>query len=165
MEKHIEKLNSQLPASVECVAELTLANGATWAIASGEALGSFFVSHLMRVMQLRSLESSAERVVMLLECCSKELLINGLARIQEEVIAEAITNARSEPPQLTSRNILLCQDDKIISYMVSPPTNGNMLTFQLKRFSLIIAREAEISGGLLLHGALADGALCATIRH
>lgn len=56
----------------------------------------------------------------------------------------------------TSWSIFYSKNGKTVTCIISAPKNCDTLRIQLKRLSLVIARDAETRSGLLVHGALAE---------
>ena len=120
---------------------LVLADGSTWGIAAGDEMASVLVSRLTEAMQLRPYYEPTYRLL---------VLTDG-------------NSTYTDPPRVDDGihipvpwAFLPPRKDNTFTCIVSPPRNNDMLTDQLIRLSLFIAQQTQHTGGILLHGALAE---------
>lgn len=87
-----------------------------------------------------------------------------------KIVAEFGKAMRLGPAQGQGRRMLVAVDDRSpvagkipvagnrdpVRCVLSPPENVDMLTIQMMYLSLVVARDTQTRGGLLLHGALAE---------
>ena len=124
------------PEQEGMAAGLTLADGSTWGIAAGDDEAPAIVSRLVEAMQLRPHDAPAYRLV---------ILIDG-------------DSAYADPAHAGPTPWAFMHSDNGDPFIcvVPPVHNSDMLADQLLQISLVIAHQAQIRGGVLLHGALAE---------
>jgi len=158
----------------QVVVTLDLADGSTWKIIAWDKRTSSFVSLLAKTMQLRLVSSSkapdkeatrdqlpALGTVRFLRLVTEnpgtaKMQSNGprLVRILQEIVGPKSGN--SEPSVCASSEVLPVSDRETVTCILKPAENCMSLFVQLMQVSLIIGQYAQVSGGFLLHGALAE---------
>lgn len=104
---------------------LHLANGREWLIRANDAEAARVVAALGRAMQLRP----------------------GLPKPAGRELRVLVSDSRIPPLNLRGPGPAIC--------LLPPPTDDNLLTIGMSQLAMIVAREAQARGGLLVHGALA----------
>jgi len=104
---------------------LRLADGRVWQIRAGDAAAARVVAALGQAMQLRS----------------------GLSRPAGRELRVLVSDSRTPPVNLRGPGPAIC--------FLPPLTDNNRLTIAMMQLALVVAREAQARGGLLVHGALA----------
>ncbi len=120
---------------------MVLADGNTWGIVPGDEIAAAIVSRLAEAMQLRSQDASAYRLLVLTDG-------NG-------VLAHS-THVKYGLHGSVPWTLLPSEDDHTFTVICFPARDDDMLANQLVQLSLVIARQAQGRGGVLLHGALAE---------
>ena len=116
---------------------LVLADGTRWGIAAGNEEAASIVSQLGRVMQLRVTTGAVESTY---DGDARRLLV--------QVDAHNTSVADCYVP-------LASEDDGVVLCVLSPNDHWDAPQVNLVRLSLVLAREAQARGGVLMHGALA----------
>jgi SynChlorMet cassette protein ScmC len=121
----------------EVLHNLVLADGSRWEIAAGDEEAASIVSQLGCAMQLR-LNTGAV----------KPPPHGNLCRLLVQVDAHTFVTDCYAP--------LLAEDDGFVVCALRSFTHSDGLFIQLMQLSLIIARDVQTRGGVLIHGALAE---------
>jgi hypothetical protein len=116
---------------------LALADGSRWEIAAGDEEAAAIVSQLECAMQLRMTAGASE-----------PSYHGNLHRLLVSV--DALTSAADCSAPLPSEN------DGFASCVLRRYNHSDGLYIQLMQLSLIIARNIQARGGILIHGALAE---------
>jgi hypothetical protein len=116
---------------------LVLADGRHWEIAAGDEEAASIVSQLGCAMQLRMTPGAIEPPHH-----------GNLCRLLVRVEAHTSVADRYVP--------LPCEDDGFAVCVLRPCNHSEGLYIQLMQLSLVIARDVQTRGGVLLHGALAE---------
>ncbi|RPJ55626.1 MAG: SynChlorMet cassette protein ScmC [Acidobacteria bacterium] len=116
---------------------LVLADGSHWEIAAGDEEAASIVSQLGCAMRLR------------MTSCTIEPPHRGDPR-RLLVQVDAHTSVPDCYVPWASEN------DRVVVCILRPCDQGSILYANLVRLSLVLAREAQVRGGILLHGALAE---------
>ena len=116
---------------------LALADGSHWEIAAGDEQAESIVSKLGRAMQLHTAPGAIGPAIH-----------GNLCHLLVQVDAHA--SVANYHVSLASENggFVVC--------VLNPSNHSSELYFNLMRLSLILAREAQARGGVLIHGALAE---------
>ena len=122
-------------------AGLVLADGTTWGIFAGEEMASTIVSHLAKAMQLRPHDAPTYRLF-------------AIANGDGAYTVGAHTNF--EHAVTIPWRLVPSGDEYTFTCIVPPVRDNDILATQLMQLSLVIAQQAQIRGGVLLHGALAE---------
>jgi hypothetical protein len=121
----------------EVLHNLVLADGSHWEIAAGDEEAASIVSQLGDAMQLRMTTGAIEPPHH-----------GNLCRLFVQVDAHTSVEDRYAP--------LPPEDDGFSVCVLRPCNHSEGLYIQLMQLSLVIAREAQARGGVLIHGALAE---------
>jgi SynChlorMet cassette protein ScmC len=141
---------------------LALADGSRWVIGAGDEEAASIVSQLGEVMQLRVMSPSA----------SLPPATFGTSRTSagepphHDIVRRLVVLVDAhnpEAPPATCHAPLPLGDDGFVVCVLRSFTHSDGLYIQLMELSLIIARDAQTRGGVLLHGALAEKAGAAVI--
>jgi hypothetical protein len=116
---------------------LVLADGSRWEIAAGDEEAASIVSQLGCAMQLRVTIGASEPPHH-----------GNLCRLLVQIDAHTSVADCYAP--------LLSEDDGFAVCVLSPCNHSDGLYIQLMQLSLIIARDVQARGGVLIHGALAE---------
>ncbi len=117
--------------------ELVLADGGRWEIAAGNEEADAIVSQLGRAMQLRQTTGTAEP------------LDSGNA-------CRLLVRVEAQTPVADCYAPLASGNEGTVVCFLRPCAQWGGPYVNLSRLSLVLAREAQARGGLLLHGALAE---------
>jgi len=123
----------------EYIVELAFADGSIWDIVATCDQAYNVVSALAKAMQLGSLDKDARN-----KSCysiSRRLIIH-------------VNDPKSESPKFTTTVDLTDRDQDTICAVI-PDESHEMRVFQLMHLSMVICRDVQRRGGVLLHGALA----------
>lgn len=124
----------------EVLHNLDLADGSRWEIAAGDGEAAHIVSQLGRVMQLLT-------------------AADGNEPQPRGVVRRLLVSVGAHKPEV---NPLFCYsplpsvDDSFVVCGLRSFTHSEGLYVQLMQLSLVIAREAQSRGAVLIHGALAE---------
>jgi len=121
----------------EVLHTLVLADGSHWEIAAGDEEAASIVSQLGCAMQLRMATGAIEPPHH-----------GNLCRLLVQVDAHMSVADCYLP--------LASENDGVVVCIPSPGDNLGILSLNLVRLSLVLAREALARGGVLIHGALAE---------
>jgi hypothetical protein len=121
----------------EVLHNLVLADGSHWEIAAGDEQAASIVSQLGYAMQLRMTTGAIEPPHH-----------GNLCRLLVQV--DAHTSVADRYVSLPS------EDDGFAVCVLRPCNHSDGLYIQLMQLSLVIARDVQTRGGVLLHGALAE---------
>jgi SynChlorMet cassette protein ScmC len=124
---------------------LALADGTGWVIAAGDDHAASIVSQLGTAMQLRVMSPSAWRHLVTRPHHGKVRRL----RVLIDADNPRAPLATCHPP------LPLGGDGDVVCVLRAIPDNDG-LSIQLMALSLILAHDAQIRGGVLLHGALAE---------
>lgn len=135
--------------------DLKLADGSRWSISAGDAQAASIVSMLGEAMQLRRLDYSASLVSSdfktekpLPAQCPDEPLGHRLLVLFDGEDSRTFLPRQDPPKSFDEQGTVVCRlchwDDKTERFV------------HLVQLSLVLARQAQTCGGILLHGALAD---------
>jgi hypothetical protein len=116
---------------------LTLADGSHWVIAAGDEEAASIVSQLGCAMQLPKTTGVSEPPHH-----------NNLCRLLVQVDAHASVADWYVP--------LLSADEGFAVCVLNPCNHSGGLFIELMQLSLVIARDVQARGGILIHGALAE---------
>ena len=130
-----------IPSFPKSVAGLSLADGSTWGITAGNEQASLSVSCLVEAMQLRPYHAPVYHL--------------RVVTVEDDLSSKRV-DASPRPQVLLPWTILTSEDGRAFTYVVPRSQNHDFLSAQLVQLSLVIARQAQNFGGLLLHGALAE---------
>jgi SynChlorMet cassette protein ScmC len=125
------------PLTQEVLLSLILADGTRWEIAAGDERAAIIVSQLGEAMQLRVTQGASEPSPHADLC---QLLVH----------VDAHTTVTDGFVPLASKN------DGIVVVCLDPSDRWGGPYFNLVRLSLILARQAQARGGVLIHGALVE---------
>jgi len=123
----------------EYIVELAFADGSFWDIVAADDRAYDVVSALAKTMQLESLDKNARNK----SCYS----------IPRRLIVH-VEDQKRDSAQLTTTAHLTVRGQDTICAVISDE-NNEMRAFQLMHLSMIICRDIQRRGGVLLHGALA----------
>jgi SynChlorMet cassette protein ScmC len=118
---------------------LSLADGSFWAISAADAAAVPVVSRLAEVMRLRVMG----------------LTISPPPGVVRRLLV-TVENQNPEPSQLAPFAPLPSEGSGIVHCVLPPPRQDVSLYMHAMRLSVVVAREAQTRGGVLLHGALAE---------
>jgi SynChlorMet cassette protein ScmC len=121
------------------IVELAFADGSIWDIVAADDRAYDVVSALAKTMQLGSLDKNSRNK----SCYS----------IPRRLIVR-VNDPKSKSPKLTNIAHLTDRDQDTICAMISDESH-EMLAFQLMHLSMVICRDMQYRGGVLLHGASA----------
>jgi len=123
----------------EHIIELAFADGSIWEIVAADDRAYDVVSALAKAMQLGSLDKNARNK----SCYSipRRLIVRD-------------NDPKSESPELSKIDHLTDRDQDTICAVISDESH-EMLALQLIHLSMVICRDVQRRGGVLLHGALA----------
>jgi SynChlorMet cassette protein ScmC len=121
----------------EVLHTVVLADGCHWEIAAGDEEAASIVSQLGCAMQLRMTTGAIEPPHH-----------GNLCRLLVQVDTHTSMADRYVP--------LASENDGIVVCIPSPGDDWGVLYLNLVRLSLVLAREAQARGGVLIHGALAE---------
>jgi SynChlorMet cassette protein ScmC len=121
----------------EVLRNLVLADGSHWEIAAGDEDAASIVSQLGCAMQLRRTTGAIEPAHH-----------GNLRRLLVQVDAHTSVADRYVP--------LASENDGVVICILGPGDHWGGPFLNLVRLSLVLAREAQARGGVLLHGALAE---------
>ena len=127
------------PKRTDHVAGLALANGSIWDIVALDDRAQGIVSALAKAMQLEPEAKDAQ----------SKSRYSTPRRLTVQV-----EDPKRGPAQLTTTDHLTVKDQDTICALI-PDESHAMRAFQLMHLSFVIYRDAELRGGILLHGALA----------
>ena len=116
---------------------LFLADGSRWEIAAGDEEAAFIVSQLGCAMQLRP---SA----------------GAIKPPHHGIVRRLLVSVDSRASAADCHASLPFDDEGLAVCVLRPCNHSDGLYIQLMQLSLIIAREAQTRGGILIHGALAE---------
>lgn len=116
---------------------LEFADGCSWEIAAGDDQAGAVVSRLGRAMQMRMTTGTAVS-------CHHD----NLHRLFVRTAAHISTPNLHLTPASNNSNVVLCTPN--------PDNHAGIMFINILRLSLLMAREAQTRGGLLIHGALAE---------
>jgi SynChlorMet cassette protein ScmC len=117
--------------------ELTLTDGSRWGIAAGDGEAAAIVSQLGQAMRLRPVADAVGPSAQ-----------GDLCRLLVRVDAHTSVADCYVPLAAKKGGVVLC--------VLSPSDHWGGPYVNLVRLSLVLAREAQARGGVLLHGALAE---------
>jgi SynChlorMet cassette protein ScmC len=123
------------------VASLLLADGNIWGIVAGDERAAGIVSRLAEVMQFRSHDAPTYRLLVLMDGNS---------------VYANTTHIDHRPQVPVPWTFLHPKEGNTFTLICSPALDYDMLANQLMQLSLVIARQAQNMGGILLHGALIE---------
>jgi len=119
---------------------LVLADGSSWIIAAGDEEAALVVSQLHHAMQMNVTTGS---VALSHHSVLRRILV--------------LVNAhKSDASPATCHVPLSSENDDFVVCALHPYAGSVGLFIQLMQLSLIIARDAQARGGVLIHGALAE---------
>ncbi len=121
-------------------ARLALADGSIWDIIAANDRAYDVVSALAKVMQLQSLEKSAQ----------KKSHYHTFRRLTVQVEGH-----KTDSAQLSTTIHLTIQDEDTVCTLLNNE-NNEMPALPLMHLSMVICQDAHHRGGVLLHGALAE---------
>ena len=127
------------PISAENVAGLALADDSFWDIVAADERASHVVSALAKAMQLQPPDKSAQNKSP--NSTPRRLIIH-------------IEDSRKDSMPLLKTAPLAIKDQDTLCVLISDLSH-EMLAFQLMHLSMVICRDVQHRGGVLLHGALA----------
>lgn len=127
-----------IPSSMKHFAGLTLADGSNWNIIPSDDRAYNVVLALARVMRLQYQDKTVKR------CDTFRRLI-----VQVE-------GQKIDPTRLSKTGHSNVQDKDTIVCSIISEENDEMHTLPLVHLSMVICRDAQHRGGVLLHGALAE---------
>jgi len=146
-------LNGLLPQGLEHT--LVLADGRRWVIAAGDEEAASIVSRLGDAMRLRVMRPSV----------SLPPATFGTGRTgagdhpHDGIVRRLLVRVDAHNPEasLATRHVSApIGDDDCDVCVLRSFSHGDALYIQLMELSLLLARDAETRGGVLLHGALAE---------
>jgi hypothetical protein len=113
------------------------ADGSRWEIAAGDEDAAFIVSQLGCAMQLRPSAGAIEPP-------------------HHGIVRRLLVSVDAHASVADSYAPLPSEDEGLTVSILRPCNHSDDLYIQLMQLSLIIAREAQARGGILIHGALAE---------
>jgi SynChlorMet cassette protein ScmC len=120
-----------------------LADGSAWGIVAGDEMAAAICSRLAEAMQLRPYHAPAYQLLVLTDTSG--------------VYADTAPVGRESRLQgYVPWTFLLSDNDHIVTCIVPPAQNSDILFNQLLHLSLVVVRQTQARGGLLLHAALAE---------
>lgn len=132
----VVRLYNSNSMNTENCSTLTLSDGNSWAILSGDEVGLQVAKVLTNTMQLRSSSSNGQRLVV----------------VKNGNFFDTMHSCFPPYPKITTSEA----QDTSVEFQISKPNNNNELAILLMKLSLIFCSVAEARGGLLIHGALAE---------
>lgn len=136
-------MKCQVLSDEERVRCLALADGSVWGIVPGDVMAAAICSRLAEAMQLCPYHAPAYRLCVLTD--------------NSGVYSDtAFAGRESQLQRHVPWTFLLSDDDHIVTCIVPPAQNNDILMNQLLQLSLVVVRQAQVRGGFLLHGALAE---------
>ena len=130
-----------IPLFPKSVAGLSLADGSTWGITAGSEKALSSVSRLAEVMQLRPHLAPVCRLL--------------VVTVEDDLSSRPV-DAKTGPQVLVPWTLLPSEDERAFTYVVSQSQSNDFLFAQLVQLALVIARQVQSKGGILLHGALIE---------
>jgi len=126
-------------SGTEYIVKLVFADGSIWDIVAADDRAYDVVSALARAMQLGSLDKNTRNK----SCYSmpRRLIVR-------------VNDPKSESPELSKIAHLTDKDQDTICAVIFDESH-EMLALQLIHLSMVICRDVQLRGGVLLHGALA----------
>jgi len=124
----------------EHIAGLTLADGSSWEIIAANDRANDVVLAFAKVMQLQFLEKSSR----------KKSRHNSFRRLN--VLVE---DPKTDSSQLSTMIHLTFEDPDTIVYTLNSKESDEMPVPPFMHLSMVICRDAQCRGGVLLHGAFA----------
>ncbi|MFC1824796.1 SynChlorMet cassette protein ScmC [Thermodesulfobacteriota bacterium] len=130
---------------------LHLADGTMWSFESEDEEGIAIISQLAKAMKFKPLHGPAHRLHVAIDrgngCPSGAWELAG---------RKAFTSPPSghEPRSTAIPRHFHVNNQAVCTF--KPSANGEMFNVQMMRLSLVLCQYAQIRGGLLLHGALAE---------
>lgn len=139
---------NQPPLFSEGWVGLTLADGSRWGIAAGDERANAIVSCLTDVMLLRPQQTPTYQLLVLTDD-------NG--------VSTNFSHVPHEFPVAVPWTFLPPEEHNTFTCIISPALGNDMLVNQLMLLSLVIVRQAQNIGGILLHSALIERDGCGII--
>jgi SynChlorMet cassette protein ScmC len=130
----------QIPTPTALAAGLALADGSIWEIIAGDDRASDVVSVLAKAMQLQFLD--------------KRFQIHPEYPTYRRLFVH-VEDRKKDSDSFPTTVHLTFEDQKIICTLISDESH-EMGAFQLMLLSMVICRDVQYRGGILLHGALAE---------
>jgi SynChlorMet cassette protein ScmC len=125
---------------------LILSDGSVWQVEKGNQAAGYLVSLLHRTMQMTRPSGPGTRILVLgTDENQGGFPCSGLPEPQPDMAGTAMLGSRGHE-----------RGGDVITCLVKPFINRDMLALQMMHVVSIIGRRAQIKGGLLLHGALIE---------
>jgi SynChlorMet cassette protein ScmC len=127
-------------SGIEYIVELALADDSIWNIVAVDDRAYDVVSALAKAMQLESIVKNVQKKSR--HSTPRRLIVH-------------VEDQKRDSARLTTTAHLTFVDQNTICAVISDESH-EMRIFQLMHLSLVICRDAQCRGGVLLHGALAE---------